>query len=70
MAPVLYDIALEAARSFLLGYDISYQIALYIHSNFRSQQAAKIKCVLGFNLDKQRLEAEMRTFFIIRQLGS
>jgi hypothetical protein len=63
MTPFLYSVAKESCKSYLLSFDISYEIALKLHQN---PACERMVSVLAFNLDAERLERELRTFHIAR----
>jgi hypothetical protein len=63
MTPFLYSVAKESCKSYLLSFDISYEIALKLHQN---PAIERMVSVLAFNLDAERLERELRTFHIAR----
>lgn len=60
IAPKLYEVALDAIKTYLLNFDISHQIALYLNNKGVN------KSILSFNLDRDRLEQELRVFYIAR----
>lgn len=49
----------------MLSYDISYEIARYIH---KSDISKTYKLILSLNLDKEFLEQELRLFHVIRKI--
>lgn len=65
MANRLYQVAFQTAKTYLLSFDVSFEIAKYLHSN---GVVDHLDIVLSLNLDKERLEREMRLFFVARKL--
>ena len=63
MAPKLFILTVECIKSILLSFEISKEIALFIHLNGISKMT---KTLLSFNLDRDKLEDELRKYYLIR----
>lgn len=63
MAPKLFTLTVECIKSILLSFDISKEIAFFIHLNGIGKMT---KTLLSFNLDRDRLEEELRKYYLIR----
>jgi hypothetical protein len=63
MAPTLYAIVLESCKDYLRSYNISFEIAALIYK--QSLSADDLRQLLAFNLDRDRLEGELRKFSCI-----
>lgn len=67
MASRLYQVAFQTTKTYLLSFDVSLEIAKHLHKNGVS---ASHEIILSLNLDKERLEREMRLFFVARKLDN
>ena len=68
-APAFLEMVIDANRTYLKGFNISFEIALYFHKKgFNSQ--INLANVLLYNLDRDRLEMELRKFLLVRLLDN
>ena len=62
---------IQANKDYLLSFNVSYEIAKYLHSERPIPEASlesTLNTLLVYNLDKDRLELELRKFLIMRLL--
>ncbi len=67
MASKLYQVAFQTTKTYLLSFDISFEISKYLHEN---GVVTSHQILFSLNLDKDKLEREMRLFFVARKLDS
>ena len=73
-APDFLDLLMQANKAYLLQFNISEEIANYLHCELYRANAntddliSKLPMILEYNLDKERLEEALRKKLIIRIL--
>ena len=74
-APGFLELLMQANREYLLQFNISEEIAQYLHIELErvgpaSDIPAKLSTVLMYNLDKERLEEALRKKLVVRLLDN
>ena len=62
---------MSANKDYLLSYNVHYEIARHLHLErpIREEKVGPtLKAILIYNLDKERLETELRKFLLARLL--
>jgi len=65
-APELLDLAMQANAEYLRSFNISSEIAKHLHREGRSLAQEDLHSIMVYNLDRERLETELRQYLIIR----
>ena len=71
VVPSFLSMLLGANKDYLLSYNVHYEIARHLHLErplAKEQIAPTLKAILIYNLDKERLEIELRKFLLTRLL--
>ena len=78
---ILLELVIKANNQYLTGFNASYEIALYIHERIGSRLTKKetehkeffkqmLDGALVYNLDKDKMEQELRSFLTIRLIDN
>ena len=62
---------MSANKDYLLSYNVHYEIARHLHLErpiTEEKVVPTLKAILIYNLDKERLETELRKFLLTRLL--
>ena len=71
VVPSFLSMLISANKDYLLSYNVHYEIARHLHLErpiSKDQMIPTLKAVFIYNLDKERLEAELRKFLLTRLL--
>ena len=69
--PAFLSLLIQANKDYLLSYNVSYEIAKYLHFErpiADDQLTSTLNSILIYNLDKDKLELELRKLLITRLL--
>ena len=71
-APMFLDLVIHANREHLMSFNVSFEIANYIHCKIVHKLGEKLDFdeFMFYNLDHARLEDHLRNFLIVRILDS
>ena len=71
VVPSFLSMLMSANKDYLLSYNVHYEIARHLHLErpiTEEKVVPTLKAILIYNLDKERLETELRKFLLTRLL--